>query len=100
MDFSNVLHGGMIVHGVALAPLVSMIISILKQWVKLEKQWIPLLNVLLGAAAVLAYSIVEGGIGFDEAVITTMTIVFGSSLFHETFGHAGKALREAFPRED
>lgn len=87
------------VHGVALAPIVSIIISILKGWVGIDKRYIPLINVILGAIAVLVYGIVTEGLTPLSAVAMTIGVVFGSSVFHDTFGHAANALSEAFGKK-
>lgn len=88
----------LIVGGIALAPLVSIIISILKRWVKLDPKIIPVINVFLGAVAVGIYAIVEQGLGFVPALGMVLGVVFGSQVFHETFGHAGKTLKEVFQK--
>ena len=95
MDNFEWIQDGILVGGVALAPLISMIISVLKQWAKLPKKWIPLLNVVLGAVAVFMYALIEGDVTVAQGITTTMMVVFGSSLFHDTFGNAGKALKDA-----
>ncbi len=47
----------LVVGGVALAPLISVLISILKGWVGIDKKYIPLVNVLLGTVAVLVVGV-------------------------------------------
>jgi O-antigen ligase len=86
----------LVVGGVALAPLISVLISILKGWVGIDKKYIPLVNVLLGTVAVLVVGVVNNGMSFASALIMTLGIVLGSQVFHETFGHAAKILQELF----
>ena len=88
----------LVINGVALAPLISIIISIIKGWTKLDSKYIPLINVGLGTVAVLVVGIVNQGMSFVNALIMTLGIVFGSQVFHETFGHAAKILQELFGR--
>lgn len=87
-----------IIHGVAMAPLVSVIISVLKQWTRMNSKYIPLANVLLGAIAVAAYGLVEQGLSIPATIGMVVGVVFGSQVFHETFGHAGKAIKDSFTR--
>lgn len=89
----------LIINGVALAPIISIIISILKGWVGIDKRYIPLINVILGAIAVLVYGIVTEGLTPLSAVVMTIGVVFGSSVFHDTFGHAAQALSEVFEKK-
>jgi hypothetical protein len=89
----------LIINGVALVPLISTLISILKGWIKLDKKYIPLLNVVLGAAAVLAVGVLNKGMTWSGALIMTLGVVFGSSMFHDTFGHAFQALSEALGKK-
>lgn len=86
----------LVISGVALAPLISVIISIIKGWTKVDRKYIPLINVGLGTVAVLAVSVVNQGMSFVGALIITLGIVFSSRAFHETFGHAAKILQELF----
>lgn len=86
----------LVVGGVALAPLISVLISILKGWVGIDKKYIPLVNVLLGTVAVLVVGVINEGMPLLNAVIMTLGVVLGSQVFHETFGHAGKILQEIF----
>lgn len=86
----------LIVGGVALAPLISIVISILKGWVGLNKKYIPLFNVCLGGVAVLVVGVVNQGMTWPTALIMTLGVVLGSQVFHETFGHAAKELKELF----
>jgi hypothetical protein len=86
----------LVINGVALAPLISVIISIIKGWTKLDRKYIPLINVGLGTVAVLAVGVVNQGMSFVSALIMTLGIVLGSQVFHETFGHAAKILQELF----
>lgn len=86
----------LVVGGVALAPLISVLISILKGWVNLDSKYIPLINVILGAVAVLVVGVVNEGMSLASAIIMTLGVVLGSQVFHETFGHAGKILQEIF----
>lgn len=89
----------LIVGGVALAPLISIIISILKGWTRLESKYIPLVNVLLGTVAVLVVGVINEGMPLVNAVIMTLGVVLGSQVFHETFGHAGKVIAEHFGKK-
>ena len=86
----------LIVSGVALAPFISLLISILKGWVKIGSKYIPLINVALGTVAVLIVSVVNSGMSFTSALIMTLGVVLGSQVFHETFGHAANILKELF----
>lgn len=89
----------LIVGGVALAPLISILISILKGWVGLNKKYIPLINVALGAVAVLVVGVVNNGMTWATALIMTLGVVLGSQVFHETFGHAAKIITETFGKK-
>lgn len=86
----------LIIGGVALAPLISILISIFKSWVKIDKKYIPLINVALGTVAVLVVGVVNNGMSFVSALIMTLGVVLGSQVFHETFGHAAKIIGETF----
>ena len=80
----------LIVGGVALAPLISIIISIFKSWVKIDKKYLPLINVALGTVAVLVVGVVNNGMTWAAALIMTLGVVLGSQVFHETFGFGKK----------
>lgn len=86
----------LIVNGVALAPLISVIISVLKGWTKFDSKYIPLINVILGAVGVLVVAVVNEGMSFASALIMTLGVVLGSQVFHETFGHAAVIVKELF----
>ena len=86
----------LIIGGVALAPLISMIISIVKGWTNLGRKYIPLINVILGTVAVLVVGVISEGMPLLNAVIMTLGVVLGSQVFHETFGHAAKIIGELF----
>jgi len=85
-----------VINGVALAPLISVIISIIKGWTKVDSKYIPLINVILGSVAVLVVGVVNQNMTIVSALIMTLGVVLGSQVFHETFGHAGKILQEIF----
>ena len=89
----------LVMSGVALGPIISIIISILKASAKVDGKYIPLINILLGAVAVGAVGLVNQGLEPVQAIIMTLSVVFGSQIFHETFGHAlkevGKLLGES-----
>ncbi len=89
----------LIVGGVALAPIISILISILKSWVKIDKRYIPLINVILGTVAVLVVGVVTKEMTFVTALVMTLGVVLGSQVFHETFGHAAKILQELFGKK-
>ena len=89
----------LIVGGVALAPLISIIISILKGWTGLKPKYIPLINVALGGVAVLVVGVVNNGMTWATALIMTLGVVLGSQVFHETFGHAAKILGDIFGKK-
>ena len=89
----------LIVGGVALAPLISIVISIFKSWVKVDKKYIPLINVALGTVAVLVVGVVNQGMTWVAALIMTLGVVLGSQVFHETFGHAAKIIGETFGKK-
>jgi hypothetical protein len=89
----------LIIGGVALAPLISIIISILKGWTGLKPKYIPLINVALGGVAVLVVGVVNNGMTWATALIMTLGVVLGSQVFHETFGHAAKELKELFGKK-
>lgn len=89
----------LIVGGVALAPIISIIISVLKSWIKLDKKYIPLINVLLGTVAVLVVGVVNQGLTWGAALVMTLGVVLGSQVFHETFGHAAKAFGDLFGKK-
>lgn len=86
----------LVVGGVALAPLISVLISILKGWVGIDKRYIPLVNVLLGTVAVFVVGVVNQGMPFVSALIMTLGVVLGSHAFHETFGHAANIMKDLF----
>lgn len=86
----------LVVGGVALAPLISVLISILKGWVGIDKKYIPLVNVLLGTVAVLVVGVVNQGMSFVSALIMTLGVVLGSAVFHDTFGHAANIIKDLF----
>ncbi|NMA61449.1 MAG: hypothetical protein GX956_06175 [Firmicutes bacterium] len=93
----------LIIGGVALAPLISIIISIVKGWTNLDRKYIPLINVILGTVAVLVVGVINEGMPLLNAVIMTLGVVLGSQVFHETFGHAAKIIAETFgkkPKEE
>ncbi len=89
----------LIIGGVALAPLISIIISIVKGWTNLDRKYIPLINVALGGVAVLVVAVVNNGMTWPTALIMTLGVVLGSQVFHETFGHAMKILQELFGKK-
>lgn len=89
----------LIIGGVALAPLISIIISIVKGWTNLDRKYIPLINVILGTVAVLVVGVINEGMPLLNAVIMTLGVVLGSQVFHETFGHAAKILQELFGKK-
>lgn len=89
----------LIVGGVALAPLISVLISIFKGWVGLNKRYIPLINVAMGAIAVLIVGVINQGMTWATALIMTLGVVLGSQVFHETFGHAAKIITETFGKK-
>lgn len=89
----------LIIGGVALAPLISIIISIVKGWTNLDRKYIPLINVALGGVAVLVVGVVNNGMTWATALIMTLGIVLGSQVFHETFGHAAKIIAETFGKK-
>lgn len=89
----------LVIGGVALAPLISIIISIFKSWVKIDKKYIPLINVGLGTVAVLVVGVVNQGLTWPAALIMTLGVVLGSQVFHETFGHAAKIIGEVFGKK-
>ena len=86
----------LVIGGVALAPLISILISIFKSWVKIDTKYIPLINVLLGTVAVLVVGVVNNGMSFVSALIMTLGVVLGSQVFHETFGHAANIIKDLF----
>lgn len=89
----------LIVGGVALAPLISIIISILKSWTGLKPKFIPLINVAMGAVAVLVVGVINQGMSWVTALVMTLGVVLGSQVFHETFGHAAKIIGEVFGKK-
>ena len=89
----------LIIGGVALAPLISIIISIVKGWTNLDRKYIPLINVILGTVAVLVVGVINEGMPLLNAVIMTLGVVLGSQVFHETFGHAAKILGDIFGKK-
>ena len=62
----------LIIGGVALAPLISIIISIVKGWTNLDRKYIPLINVILGTVAVLVVGVINEGMPLLNAVIMTL----------------------------
>jgi len=84
----------LIIKGIALVPLISLIISIAKKWLRLKSQYVPLVNVGLGGLAVLLVALIEQGMNLTSAAVMTLGIVLGSQAFHETFGHALNILLE------
>ncbi len=90
---------GLVVGGLALAPLISTLISILKEWLKIPPDKIPLVNVLLGTIAVLLFGIFSSGLSLPASLIMTLGVVFGSQVFHETFGHAFKELQKVLGKK-
>lgn len=89
----------LVLGGVALAPLISVLISVLKGWVKIESKYLPLINVVLGGLAVLVVAVVNNGMSIASAIIMTLGVVLGSHAFHESFGHAGKVIQELFGKK-
>ncbi len=89
----------LIIGGVALAPLISIVISIAKSWVKIDGKYIPLINVALGTVAVLVVGVVNNGMTWATALIMTLGVVLGSQVFHETFGHAARIITETFGKK-
>lgn len=91
---SEFIAEGIIVAGISLGVVVSLIISILKSWFKLEGKVINLINVILGIIAVAIYAIVEGSMTLPNAIIFAIGVAFSSTLFHENFGHAVEVILE------
>lgn len=89
----------LVINGVALAPLISVIISIIKGWTKVDSKYIPLINVILGSVAVLVVGVVNQNMTIVSALIMTLGVVLGSQVFHETFGHAGNILKDLFGKK-
>ncbi len=89
----------LIIGGVALAPLISIVISIAKSWVKIDGKYIPLINVALGTVAVLVVGVANQGMTWVAALVMTVGVVLGSQVFHETFGHAAKIIGETFGKK-
>ena len=86
----------LVINGVALAPLISVIISIIKGWTKVDSKYIPLINVILGSVAVLVVGVVNQNITILSALVMTLGVVLGSQAFHETFGHAANIIKDLF----
>jgi hypothetical protein len=91
---SEFIAEGIVVAGISLGVVVSLIISILKKWLKLEGKVINLLNVVLGIIAVAIYAVVEGSMTLPNAIISAIGVAFSSTLFHENFGHAMEVILE------
>ena len=91
---SEFIAEGIVVAGISLGVVVSLIISILKNWLKLEGKVINLLNVVLGIVAVAIYAVVEGSMTLPNAIISAIGVAFSSTLFHENFGHAMEVILE------
>lgn len=89
----------LVVAGVSLPMVISVLISILKGWVKIDSKYIPLINVGMGTVAVLAVGIVNDGLSPLNAIIMTLGVVLGSAMFHDTFGHAAKILSEVLGKK-
>ena len=86
----------LVINGVALVPLISVIISIIKGWTKVDSKYIPLINVILGSVAVLVVGVVNQNMTIRSALIMTLGVVLGSQAFHETFGHAANIIKDLF----
>lgn len=86
----------LVIKGVALVPLISVIISIIKGWTKVDSKYIPLINVILGSVAVLVVGVVNQNMTILSALIMTLGVVLGSQAFHETFGHAANIIKDLF----
>ena len=86
----------LVINGVALVPLISVIISIIKGWTKVNSKYIPLINVILGSVAVLVVGVVNQNMTILSALIMTLGVVLGSQAFHETFGHAANIIKDLF----
>jgi len=86
----------LVINGVALVPLISVIISIIKGWTKVDSKYIPLINVILGSVAVLVVGVVNQNMTIRSALIMTLGVVLGSQAFHETFGHAANTIKDLF----
>ena len=86
----------LVINGVALVPLISVIISIIKGWTKVNSKYIPLINVILGSVAVLVVGVVNQNITILSALVMTLGVVLGSQAFHETFGHAANIIKDLF----
>ena len=65
----------LIIGGVALAPLISIVISIAKSWVKIDGKYIPLINVALGTVAVLVVGVANQGMTWVAALVMTGGVV-------------------------
>jgi hypothetical protein len=91
---SEFIAEGIVVAGISLGVVVSLIISILKNWFKLEGKVINLLNVVLGIVAVTIYAVIEGSMTLPNAIIFAIGVAFSSTLFHENFGHAMEVILE------
>jgi len=86
----------LVINGVALVPLISVIISIIKGWTKVNSKYIPLINVILGSVAVLVVGVVNQNMTILSALTMTLGVVLGSQAFHETFGHAANIIKDLF----
>ncbi len=86
----------LVINGVALVPLISVIISIIRGWTKVNSKYIPLINVILGSVAVLVVGVVNQNMTILSALIMTLGVVLGSQAFHETFGHAANIIKDLF----
>ena len=84
------------VAGIALAPLVSILISMMKEVWKIKSESIPVINLLLGVICVIVYGVFTQDLSLFQSLVMTLGVVFGSQLFHETFGHAGNLIKEHF----
>ena len=91
---SEFIAEGIVVAGISLGVVVSLIISILKSWFKLEGKVINLINVVLGIIAVAIYAVIEGSMTLPNAIIFAVGVAFSSTLFHENFGHAMEVILE------
>ncbi|HHV45067.1 MAG TPA: hypothetical protein GXX57_10450 [Firmicutes bacterium] len=78
-----------VIMGVAWGPLVSVVISILKGWLKVESKYIQPINWVLGFLGLVLYNIL-GGETWYMAILAGLTAVMSSTGFHETFGHMAK----------
>jgi hypothetical protein len=90
---------GIVVAGVAAGPMISVIISILKNWANLPKKWIQPVNWLLAFAAIAGYNIIEAGEPWYMALVAALVAVVTSSGFHEVIGHNSEAIRDAIVKK-